>query len=53
MRLVAVLEDPARIARYLGSIGEPAELPARSPNRGPPYWESRILRRMAVGADDI
>ena len=48
MRLVAVLEDSARIARYLASIGEPTELPARSPSRGPPYWKSRVLRRMAT-----
>jgi hypothetical protein len=52
MRLVAVLKDPARIARYLASIGEPTELPGRSPSRGPPYWKSRILRRMASGDDD-
>jgi hypothetical protein len=51
MRLVAVLKDPARIARYLASIGEPTELPARSPSRGPPYWKSRVLRRMAIGED--
>jgi len=52
MRLVAVLTHPARIARYLDSIGEPTELPARSPNRGPPYWKSRVLRRMTTGDDD-
>jgi len=53
MRPVAVLRDPARIARYLASIGEPTELPIRSPSRGPPYWKSRILRRMATGHDDV
>jgi hypothetical protein len=52
MRLVAVLRNPARIARYLASIGEPTELAARSPSRGPPYWKSRVLRRMATGHDD-
>ena len=51
MRLVAVLRNPVRIARYLASIGEPTELPARSPSRGPPYWKSRVLRRMATGHD--
>jgi hypothetical protein len=51
MRLVAVLRNPARIARYLASIGKPTELPARSPSRGPPYWKSRVLRRMATGHD--
>jgi hypothetical protein len=52
MRLVAVLRNPARIARYLASTSEPTELPARSPSRGPPYWKSRVLRRMATGHDD-
>jgi hypothetical protein len=52
MRLAAVLRNPARIARYLASIGEPTELPERSPSRGPPYWKSRVLRRMATGDDD-
>jgi hypothetical protein len=53
MRLVAVLRNPARIARYLASIGEPTELPKRSPSRGPPYWKSRVLRRMASGHDEV
>ena len=52
MRLVAVVKDPARIARQLAAIGEPTELPERSPSTGPPYWKSRILRRMATGQDD-
>jgi hypothetical protein len=53
MRLVAVLRNPARIARDLASIGEPTELPRRSPSRGPPYWKSRVLRRMATGHDEV
>ena len=52
MRLVAVIRNPASIARYLAGIGEPTELPARSPDRGPPYWKSTILRRQALGYDD-
>jgi hypothetical protein len=52
MRLVAVIKNPASIARYLAGIGEPTELPARSPDRGPPYWKSTILRRQALGYDD-
>ena len=53
MRLVAVLRNPARIARFLASIGEPTELPRRSPSRGPQYWKSRVLRRMATGHDEV
>lgn len=48
MRLLALITQPARIARALRALGEPTELPARSPARGPPYWKSRVLRR---GAD--
>ena len=51
MRLVAVIRNPARIAPYLAGIGEPTELPARSPDRGPPHWKSTILRRQALGYD--
>ena len=31
---------------------EPTELPPRSPGRGPPYWNSRVLRRQAFGDED-
>ncbi len=37
MRLLALVTEPARIARALRALGEPTELPARSPARGPPY----------------
>lgn len=49
MRLIALIEDPASIARYLAGTGELTELPRRSPSRGPPYWKSRVLRRRALG----
>jgi uncharacterized protein YbaR (Trm112 family) len=52
LRLIAVLKDPASVARYLAGVGEPSELPARSPDRGPPYWKSIILRRRALGYED-
>jgi len=45
MRLLALVTEPARIARALRALGAPTELPARSPARGPPYWKSRVLRR--------
>ncbi|MCC6524189.1 MAG: hypothetical protein IT373_16125 [Polyangiaceae bacterium] len=32
--------------------GEPTEPPPRSPNRGPPYWKSRVLRKKALGYDE-
>ena len=33
-------------------MGEPTEVPRRSPGRGPPYWKSRVLRRQALGEED-
>jgi hypothetical protein len=51
MRLVALIRNPASIARYLAGTFEPTELPPRSPDRGPPYWASTILRRKAPGAE--
>jgi hypothetical protein len=52
IRLVAVIKNPASIARYLAGIAEPTEPPARSPNRGSPYWKSIVLRRRALGHED-
>ena len=47
MKLVAMVTDRTHIARYLASIGEPDDVPARAPSRGPPYWKSIVLRRKA------
>ncbi len=52
MRLLAVIKEPANIARYLAAVGETTEVPRRSPNRGPPYWKSQVLRRQVLGADE-
>ena len=49
MKLLAVVKNPASIARYLAAAGELTEVPSRSPGRGPPYWKSRVLRRQALG----
>ena len=49
MRLLAMVTDPTSVARYLRGLGEPTEAPARTPARGPPYWQSRVLRRAASG----
>jgi len=48
MRLLAMVEEPANVARFLAAMGEPTELPRRSPGRGPPYWKSRVLRRRSL-----
>jgi hypothetical protein len=52
MRLLAMVEDPANVARFLAALGEPTEVPRRSPGRGPPYGKSRVLRRQALGHVD-
>ena len=51
-KLLAIVKDPASIARYLCGAGEATEAPHRSPKRGPPYWRSRVLRRLALGDED-
>jgi hypothetical protein len=48
MRLLAVIQEPASIARYLAAVGEATEVPRRSPGRGPPYWKSQVLRRQVL-----
>ena len=52
MKLLALVKSPASIARYLVTVGEAAEVPQRSPGRGPPYWKSRVLRRQVLGEED-
>jgi hypothetical protein len=49
MKLLAMVTEPASIARSLVGIAEPVDVPGRSPNRGPPYWKSTVLRRRAFG----
>ncbi len=59
MKLLALVTDPKSVARYLRGIGEPTDVPQRTPARGPPYdpwksptgdWQSRVLRRGSVEA---
>ncbi len=45
MRLVALVQEPENIARYLRHLGLPSEVPALAAARGPPFWQSRVLRR--------
>jgi uncharacterized protein YbaR (Trm112 family) len=52
LKLLAMVTDPASIARYLAAVGEATEVKHRSPSRGPPYWKSRVLRRQALGDED-
>jgi hypothetical protein len=46
MRLIALVKDPAGIARFLRGIGEPTEPPVLAPARDPPYYK-RAVRRTA------
>jgi len=49
MKLLAMVTDGKTIRRFLVSTDEPLNPPTRSPNRGPPYWQSTVLRRKAFG----
>jgi hypothetical protein len=53
MRLVALITDPKQVRRFLRGIGEPTDAPARQPARGPPYWQSGVLRRSAHDDDHV
>ncbi len=52
MRLLAVIKEPANVARYLAGVGETTEVPRRSPGRGPPHWKSQVLRLQALGNEE-
>ena len=52
MRLLAVVRNPAGIARHLAAAGELTDVPGRSPPRAPPYWKSQVPRRQALGDED-
>jgi len=45
MKVIALVRDPESIARYLRHLGLPTEEPSMAPARGPPFWQSRVLRR--------
>jgi len=47
MKLLAVVTDTDEASRFAKSLGDPTSLPPRTPARGPPYWQSRALRRLA------
>jgi Putative transposase len=50
MRLLAMVEDPANVVRFLAAVGEATEVPRRSPNRGPPYRKRRSVRAASAEA---
>lgn len=49
MKLLAMVTDAKSIRRFLASTDEPLDAPTRAPNRGPPFWQSTVLRRKALG----
>jgi len=49
MKLLAMVTAAHNIRRFLASSDEPLDVPTRSPNRGPPYWQRTVLRRQALG----
>ena len=49
MKLVALVQDPKSIARFLRHLGEPREPPVRAPARAPPDSPTAVLRRLTLG----
>jgi hypothetical protein len=52
-KVIALVTDPAGIARFLRHLGEPTEPPPLSPARAPPYYLSRVLRRRPADQPDL
>ncbi|HLN57578.1 MAG TPA: hypothetical protein VK416_03400 [Thermoanaerobaculia bacterium] len=52
LKPMAMVTDPASIARYLAGVGEATQVPRRTPSRGPRYWKSQLLRRRVTGDED-
>jgi hypothetical protein len=53
MKLLAMITEPASVRRYLHSVGESTDLPARSPTRGPPFWKSVVLRHRLLDQNSM
>lgn len=45
VKVVALVTEHDSIVRYLRHLGEPTEPEPLAPARGPPYYQSRVLRR--------
>jgi hypothetical protein len=45
MKLLALVQDPAQIRRFLSHLGLYTAPAARTPARAPPYYKSPVLRR--------
>jgi hypothetical protein len=50
LTLLALVTDLDEARRFARRLGDPSELPRRTPARGPPFWQSRALRRLADDA---
>jgi hypothetical protein len=58
MKLLAMVTEPKSVRRYLARIGEPTDVPGRSPSRGPPKrpHHSRLIelfRAIAAGKGPV
>jgi len=50
MKLMAMVQQPKSIRRFLDALGEPTHVPEPSPARAPPYFRSKALR-LRLGRD--
>jgi hypothetical protein len=46
LKLVALVKERDNITRFLQSLGEPTDTPARAPPRPAPYYRSPVIRRL-------
>ena len=47
LTLLALVTDLDEARRFAKGLGDPTDVPPRTPARGPPYWQSLALRRLA------
>ena len=50
MKLLAMVTELGEVRRFLDGLDVASALPERTPARGPPYWQSKALRRLAGAA---
>ncbi len=48
MKIIALVNSPASIERFLRHLGEPSEPPPLEPARAPPYYRSRVRRHRSA-----
>jgi hypothetical protein len=50
LKMLAMVTELSEVRRHLEGLDVATSLPERAPARGPPFWQSRALRRLAGAA---